>query len=234
MADTVCTYRLPITNETGLLGTTIDEYLTANGLSSETTLNLRYVRSLIPPLFEASFEHDDWVSCVDIQSSFKGQERILSGSYDGLLRIWNKSGQVIATSTGANLGGHTSSIKAAKFVSPTQIASAGLDRTVRLWEYTENEDGFSGLLKPTLELYGHKGSIDSLAVHASSSRLLTASLDGTIGLWSTQKSNAPPASASLVSFGPSAKRRKLTTSTYSFQIEARVGRTVPSLHFVGH
>src|SRR5271168_4898657 len=109
------------------LRTTIEEYLIANGLSSENTLNLQYVRSLIPPLYEASFEHDDWVSCVDILSGSSaagswagsnvasGQERILSGSYDGLLRVWNKSGQAIATSPSSSSGGHTSSIKAAKF-----------------------------------------------------------------------------------------------------------------------
>ncbi|EPE32848.1 WD40 repeat-like protein [Glarea lozoyensis ATCC 20868] len=211
------------------LRTTIDEYLVANGLSSETTLNLQYVRSLIPPLYEASFEHDDWVSCVDVLSGSSaagkwsgktvsaGQERILSGSYDGLLRIWNKSGQVIATSTSSSAGGHTSSIKSAKFISSTQIASAGLDRTVRIWKYSEVEDGFSGELKPTLELYGHKAGIDSIDVHGPSSRILTASTDGMIGLWTTQKASAPAVNTSLLNSGPTAKRRKLTTSTSTTQ-----------------
>jgi ribosome biogenesis protein YTM1 len=208
------------------LRTTIDEYLTQNGLSSETTLNLQYVRSLIPPLFEASFEHDDWVSCVDVlsnnspaglwsgSSNFLNNERILSGSYDGLLRIWNKSGQTLATSTSSSMGGHTSGIKAAKWISPTQIASAGLDRTVRVWKYNESSDHFSGDLKPILELYGHTGSIDSLAVHAPSSRILSASTDGSIGLWTTSKSASPAAPTTLISSSlPSAKRRKLTTAT---------------------
>jgi len=149
------------------LRTSIDEYLTANGLSSETTLNLQYVRSLIPPLYEASFEHDDWVSSVDVLSSHNstiegGQERILSGSYDGLLRVWNKSGQTIATSASASAGGHIQGIKSAKFISPTRIASAGMDRTIRVWQYTEADDHFSGQLKPKLELYGHKGFIYSV------------------------------------------------------------------------
>ncbi len=207
------------------LRTTIEEYLTSSGLSSENTLNIQYVRSLIPPLFEASFEHDDWVSCVDVLSDtspanvwqpgsvLAGQERILSGSYDGLLRVWNKSGQTITISTSPSLGGHTSSIKAARFLSPTQIVSSGLDRTIRLWTYSESEDHFSAELKPTLEMYGHKGSVESLAVHGPSSRILSASVDGSIGFWSSRKSDAPPAPSSLISSGPSAKRRKLTTST---------------------
>jgi ribosome biogenesis protein YTM1 len=207
------------------LRTTIDEYLVANGLSSETILNLQYVRSLIPPLYEASFEHDDWVSCLDVlsgsskagswngQNVAAGQERILSGSYDGLLRMWNKSGQIIATSSSSSAGGHTSSIKSGKFISPTQIASSGLDRTIRIWKYSEAEDGFSGCLKPILELYGHKAGIDSIDVHGPSNRILSACTDGTIGLWTTQKSSAPAVDASLLNSGPTAKRRKLTTST---------------------
>ncbi|RFU26536.1 hypothetical protein B7463_g9792, partial [Scytalidium lignicola] len=207
------------------LQTTVEEYLTANGLSSETTLTLQYTRSLIPPLYEASFEHDDWVSCVDVLSGssaaakwsksevIPGQERILSGSYDGLLRVWNKSGQTIATSTPSSAGGHTSSIKAAKFISPTQIASSGFDRTIRVWKYSEAEDHFSGDLKPILELYGHKGSIDSIDVHGPTNRILSASTDGTIGLWTTSKSSAPAAPSELLTSAPTAKRRKLTTST---------------------
>ena len=73
------------------LRTSIDEYLTANGLSAETTLAVEYVRALIPPVYVASFEHDDWVSSVDVLSASSpmavrgtgdGQERILSSSYD--------------------------------------------------------------------------------------------------------------------------------------------------------
>ncbi|KAA8575872.1 hypothetical protein EYC84_004958 [Monilinia fructicola] len=185
------------------LRTTLDEYLTANGLSSETTLNLQYVRSLIPPLYEASFEHDDWVSSVDVLSS---------SSAAGAWKFGNKSGQAIATSAPASAGGHSSGVKAAKFLSAKQIASAGLDRTIRIWNYSEAEDHFSAQLKPTLELYGHTGSIDSIAVHGPSNRILSASADGQIGFWTSHKSSAPEVNTSLIS-GPSAKRRKLTTST---------------------
>jgi ribosome biogenesis protein YTM1 len=231
------------------LRTTIEEYLTSNGLSAETTLNLQYVRSLIPPIFEASFEHDDWVSCVDVLSSTSpagvwqpgsiqaGQERILSGSYDGLLRVWNKSGQTIGTSISPSLGGHTSSIKVAKFFSPTQVVSSGLDRTIRIWKYYESDDHFSANLTPKLELYGHKGSVESLAVHNPSSRILSASIDGLIGVWSSRKSDAPPPPSSLISTGPIAKRRKLTTSTSTPQrgpLSLISGHNAPSTAVIFH
>jgi ribosome biogenesis protein YTM1 len=210
------------------LRTSLEDYLTSNGLSLETNLTLQYVRSLIPPVYEASFEHDDWVSAVDVLSetspsgrwsgdSFqRGQDRILSASYDGLLRIWNASGQVLTTSPSGSHGGHTASIKAAKFLTNSQLATAGMDRTVRVWKYTETEQ-FSGDLKPTLELYGHTGSIDSLEVDGASKRLLTASADGAIGFWSTSKTSSPEADASLLPGAHTSKRRKLTTSLTAAQ-----------------
>ncbi|KAJ5438761.1 Ribosome biogenesis protein ytm1 [Penicillium daleae] len=207
------------------LRTSIDEYLTDHGISAETTLEIEYVRALTPPLHIASFQHDDWVSATDVLSSTspaaswasgatfsKGQERILSGSYDGLLRIWNMSSETIATSPAASEGGHTASIKAAKFVSPNQIASAGLDRTVRLWKYTEDDD-FVGKITPQLDLYGHKAGIESLAVHAPSNRLLTGSSDHNVGFWSTKKADAPAAPENLLpNAARTSKRRKLNTS----------------------
>jgi WD40 repeat protein len=194
------------------LRTSIDEYLTANGISAESTLAVEYVRALIPPLYVASFEHDDWVSSVDIQP---GHERILSGSYDGFLRMWNPSSQVLATSPGATQGGHQSSILSAKFISPTQLASSGLDRTIRLWTYTE-EDDFSGAVMPQLELYGHKGAVESISVHASSNRILSASVDHSVGFWSTRKSEGTEVPATLLpsAVAGSSKRRKLNSALH--------------------
>ena len=207
------------------LRTSIDDYLTANGISSETTLTVEYVRAIIPPLYLASFEHDDWVSSVDVLSGTSlvgrtpaappGQERILSASYDGLLRVWNMSSEILGTSPSAGSGGHLSSIKAAKFISRNQIASSGLDRTVRLWKYTEDVEAFTASLSPQIELYGHKAGVDSLAIHHRSSRILTGSGDHAVGIWSTKKSDAPAVPAVLLpsSASRSSKRRKLSTST---------------------
>lgn len=144
-----------------------------------------------------------------------GQERMLSGSYDGLLRIWSMSSEVLATSPSAGGGGHTSSIKAAKYISHSHLASAGLDRTIRLWKYYEDPEGFTASISPQVELYGHKASIDSLAVHQPSSRILSASADHSLGLWSSKKSDAPAAPTSLLpsATSRSSKRRKTSTST---------------------
>ena len=196
------------------LRTSLDEFLTENGISAETTLNVEYVKALTPPQYVASYEHDDWVSSVDVLSESSAaaswanvtgslQTSVASGSFDGALRVWNESQEILATGT----GWHRGSIHATKWLSPTQIITAGTDRSVRLWDYTSS--GTTAKLSPKLELLGHKGAIDALAVHAPSSRVLTASSDNKIGFWSTKKSEgttyeapAPSASAN--------KRRKIS------------------------
>ena len=154
-----------------------------------------------------------WVGGAGV--GLPGNERIVSGSYDGLLRVWNPSSEVLATSPSAGSGGHTSSIKASKFLSPTQLVSSGLDRTIRVWKYVENPEELTASIAPQIELYGHKASVDSIAVHQPSSRLLSASADHSIGFWSTKKSDAPAIDASFVPSATSriAKRRKLGPAT---------------------
>ena len=208
------------------LRTSLDDFLTAKGLSSENVLTVEYVRSFIPPLHVTSFEHDDWVSSVDVLSKESlagkwadgakmpkiGQERILSGSYDAHIRIWNTSAEVLATSPSAAEGGHSAGVKVAKFLSTSQLVSSSLDRTIRIWEYAESAENMSAHIIPKLELYGHRASVDDISVHAPSYRILSASADHTVGVWSTKKSNAPAAQESLfsnVGHSSSSKRRKL-------------------------
>ncbi|CAI6341571.1 unnamed protein product [Periconia digitata] len=200
------------------LRTTIDEFLTQNGISSETTLDVEYARAFVPPLNVSSFEHDDWVSAVDVwsQDVQSGQERILSASYDGLLRVWNTSGDVLATSTAPNNGGRITSLKTARWISDKKIAAAGLDNTVRVYKY----DDESRTLTTTLELYNHRWGVEDIAVSASSSRLLSASSDTTISLFSTNPKDNPAAPTTLLPTSTTAsnKRQKLS----------KPDRTVPS------
>ncbi|GME68523.1 unnamed protein product [Ambrosiozyma monospora] len=121
-----------------LLKTSIEDYLTENGLSSETFLNLEYTRAILPPKYLSSFNNEDWVSAIDSigSMSLPGPEgdivtppKILTGSYDGIVRIYNSQGKVET-----QLVGHSQPIKAVKFISPTRFVTAGLDRSIRLWK----------------------------------------------------------------------------------------------------
>ncbi|KAF2185135.1 hypothetical protein K469DRAFT_739156 [Zopfia rhizophila CBS 207.26] len=211
------------------LRTSIDEFLTQNGISAETTLNVEYTRALIPPLYAASFEHDDWVSAVDILSSSSpagiwstaaiqsGQERILSASYDGLLRVWNPSGEIIATSTLPNNGGRITSLKSARWISPKKLVAAGLDSTVRVYKYDEDTRSIT----PSLELYNHKWGVENVAVHAPSNRILSASADTTVSLFSTTAKDAPEAPKHLLRNATVASNKRLKLSKPSQSTPAR-------------
>ncbi|CCF55846.1 hypothetical protein KAFR_0A04110 [Kazachstania africana CBS 2517] len=169
-----------------MLRSSLDDYLVKNGLSSEVSLNIEYTRAILPPSYLTSFQNDDWISSIDVSGNSLNQ--IITGSYDGVVKTWNQSGKVEK-----QYSGHSGAIRAVKFISNTRIVSSGNDRTLRLWK-TKNpgasneangeedniEDG-----KTLAILEGHKAPVVSLDVSVKDSRILSASYDNTIGLWST-------------------------------------------------
>lgn len=231
------------------LRTSIDEYLTANGISSEVTLSLEYVKAAIPPSHVVSFEHDDWVAAVDVLSFSSpaavwagkgspvapGNSRILSGSYDGLLRVWSTSSDLLATSNPTGDSPVPQAIKAARWLTPTRIVTAGNDRVIRLWNYKEAARLSEAVdptakLDPVLELFGHTASVDSIALHAPSLRILSASSDHTVCIWSTRASDgAAPPEASLPA--TSNKRRRTASNSMA---KASVPQKGPLSILSGH
>jgi WD40 repeat protein len=201
------------------LRTTVDEFLTKNGINAETTLDVEYTRALVPPINVTSFEHDDWVSAVDVLSQSSpagnwlsgnvqgGQERILSASYDGLVRVWNTSGDVLATSEAPNNGGRITSLKTAKWLSDKKIVAAGMDNTVRVFKYDDD----TRTITTSLELFSHRWGVEDIAVHGPSSRVLSASADSTVSLFSSNAKENPVAPSGLLSNSTAAsnKRQKL-------------------------
>lgn len=222
MLDTSSPIPLDFLANGTFLNTTIEEYLATSGLSSESTLTLEYVRSLLPPVYQASFQHDEWVGGLDILSltapaaklslNDNVSERVASASYDGLVRVWNPSGEAIATSSSGRAGGHTMRIGAVRWLSPTKLASAGMDTKVVVWDYAESDDGFSATLKSSMELWGHEKNINALDMNISTKRILTASADGRVGLWSSSKRTAPQAEPEVLPSAHSAKRAKMSSA----------------------
>ena len=192
-----------------------------------------------------SFEHDDWVSSVNVLSSTSpagkwagsysiraGQERILSASYDGLLRVWGMSAELLATSLPPNNGGRVTSLKTAKFISPTKIVSGGMDMTLRIWNYCDTTGPTeSALITPSLELHGHTWGIESIAVHAPSSRILSGSSDTTVSVWSVKASEGTPAPSNLLPNSTVASNKRLKLSKYSVPqrgpLSILIGHTSP-------
>mgnify|MGYP003362188035 CR=1 FL=1 len=174
-----------------LLRSSLDDYLVKNGLSSEASLDIEYTRAVLPPSFLSSFSNEDWISSIDVTSGVAmPQKSIITGSYDGIVRTWNMSGQVEKM-----YSGHSGPIRAIKFVSNTRLVSAGNDRTLRIWKTKnspaasaagEDDDEIAVEEGKTLAiLEGHGAPVVSLDVSESTSRIISASYDKSIGIWST-------------------------------------------------
>lgn len=204
------------------LANTIHDYLKKHGINAESILNLEYTRALVPPLRVTSFEHDDWVTAVDVLSLSsplancsespvqRGNERLLSASYDGLVRVWSASGEKLATSKALNNGDRTSCLRAAKWLSGKKLVAAGLDSIVRVYEY----DDVARTITASLELVNHHWGIEDIAVHGPSAKILAASADSNISLFSGIANENPITSPNLPpALSPAAnKRHKLSMS----------------------
>lgn len=211
-----------------LLTTSIEEYLKEQALSSEAFLTLEYTRSVLPPSYLASFNNEDWVSSLDI-----GYGRILSGSYDGIVRTWDMSGNVQK-----QYAGHSGAIKAVRWISETRIVTGGNDRQLRLWkahsvnDVNANEDDDEPEEGKTLAiLEGHKAAVSSLAVNDN--RILSAGYDNAIGFWSTnykEMTTVDPLedAANKVTSTAAKKRRKLALQ------DASIRRRAPLAFMEGH
>lgn len=207
-----------------LLRTSLSEYLVKNGLSSETFLHVEYTRAVLPPSFLASFNNEDWVSSVDtinndsaaiksISGAFIPGPQILSGSYDGVVRTYNMSGQV-----DKQYVGHLAPVRAVKWIYAHRVVSAGNDRQLRLWKTAadptaELDDEEPESAKTLAILDAHKAPVVSLDVHQKSQRILSAGQDNIVGVWSTNPKDMtsvePYASATSLASSASKKRRKM-------------------------
>lgn len=179
-----------------LLRSSVEEYLTKNGLSSETFLNIEYARAVLPPSFLASFNNEDWVSSIDTINASTAVKmpgissdvppQILAGSYDGVVRTYNMSGQVEKQYVG-----HLAPVRAVKWVYSNRIVSGGNDRQIRLWRTSAadqdldevSEEPESARTLAILEY--HKAPVVGLAVNQSTHRILSAGSDNVVGFWST-------------------------------------------------
>ncbi|MEE8468368.1 MAG: serine/threonine-protein kinase, partial [Planctomycetota bacterium] len=113
--------------------------------------------------------HADWVSSV----AWNPQgTRIVSGSYDQTLRIWDA-----ATGTSLQtLEGHAEGVTSVAWnPQGTRIVSGSWDKTLRIW------DAATGTSLQTLE--GHTWVASSVAWDPQGTRIVSGSDDGTLRIW---------------------------------------------------
>ncbi|GAA6044465.1 hypothetical protein JCM8097_004466 [Rhodosporidiobolus ruineniae] len=180
-----------------LLRSSLGAYCAATGTSEEVVLEVEFLPSTLPPQLESTQPSEDWVS--DVSVAVKGA--LLTASYAGTLSL---SSSALPPPSSLTFAGHDLSALSACYVPhPTGsedkrwIASGGMDRVGRVWEYTIPPVSLTAdtpLPAPqtlyTLSL--HQAPISSVrsrplplssSTPTASPHLLTAGWDGLIGLW---------------------------------------------------
>jgi WD40 repeat protein len=100
--------------------------------------------------------------------------RIVSGSYDETIRIWDaKTGEEVVEP----LKGHTSLVASVAFTPDgTRIVSGSSDKTIRVWDAKTGEE----VVEP---LQGHTSLVLSVAFTPDGTRIVSGSYDKTIRVW---------------------------------------------------
>ncbi|NJM74128.1 MAG: WD40 repeat domain-containing protein [Scytonema sp. RU_4_4] len=148
-------------------------------------------------------------------------QMILSGGYDGSVKLWSKEGKRLKTFPGCNQNGHCSNIGSVSF-SPDgkTIVSAGHDHKIKLWNK-------KGQLSKTL--YGHQGFISSVSFSPDSKTIASASWDTSIRLWNVDGQKLKvlsehKADVNSVSFSPDGKMLASGSNDKTIKLWNREGR----------
>jgi cytochrome c len=116
-------------------------------------------------------EHDGAVNAV---AFVPGSDRALAASDDGALALWSLTGGRLLH----RFTGHTARVVAVAVSADGRwAATAGWDRTARLWDLAELTPG------PVLK-GGHKAPVNAVAFSADGTRLYAASTDGVLAAYS--------------------------------------------------
>ena len=144
--------------------TSLHDYLQSQNLTNESILELEYFQSVLPPKHAATLPTQDWVNDVQIKGDI-----YLSACYDGSVSLHTSSAQAPTTLQASSLP-----TLSACFVED-RIASAGMDRLIRIHS-SANADA-----KVQYSLALHSAPVSS--VRSSKGKVLSASWDGLVALW---------------------------------------------------
>ncbi|KAF7304763.1 Microtubule binding protein [Mycena kentingensis (nom. inval.)] len=160
-----------------ILKTSLAEWCTKNGVGEEETLEIEYIESVLPPQKMADLPHDEWVTSV----SCKLEGHFLTAAYDGQLRAFNYAQKQTWSSAI-----HRAAITSFCIVPSAEehlVATTSHDLTAQLTRISLDA---SEETKPLASLHLHTEPVSAIRANSDGSRLLTASWDGLVGLWSTE------------------------------------------------
>ncbi|XP_023217723.1 WD repeat-containing protein 48 [Centruroides vittatus] len=161
-----------------------------NSLQFDTYLNRLYsagrdsiiriwnVRNNKEPYLQSMEHHTDWVNDIVLCC---GGKNLISASSDTTVKVWNAhKGFCMST-----LRTHKDYVKALAYAKDReQVASAGLDRAIFLWDVnTLTALTASNNTVTTSSLMGNKDSIYSLAMNPSGSVIVSGSTEKVVRVW---------------------------------------------------
>lgn len=118
--------------------------------------------------------HRGIITSIDFSPT---DEKIISGSEDQSLRIWDIKGSSFSPMI---LEGHTGAVRDVVYTpNGCHVVSGGDDRTVRVWDVETGNTEY---------IYkGHSGAVTSIAISFDGELVASGSKDGTIRIWNLLK-----------------------------------------------
>ncbi|GIY83902.1 WD repeat-containing protein 48 [Caerostris darwini] len=144
----------------------------------DSIIRIWNVRSLKDPYIQSMEHHTDWVNDIVLCC---GGKNLISASSDTTVKVWNAhKGFCMST-----LRTHKDYVKALAYAKDReQVASAGLDRAIFLWDVnTLTALTASNNTVTTSSLSGNKDSIYSLAMNPSGNVIVSGSTEKVLRVW---------------------------------------------------
>ncbi|KAF8790016.1 WD repeat-containing protein 48 [Argiope bruennichi] len=144
----------------------------------DSIIRIWNVRNLKDPYIQSMEHHTDWVNDIVLCC---GGKNLISASSDTTVKVWNAhKGFCMST-----LRTHKDYVKALAYAKDReQVASAGLDRAIFLWDVnTLTALTASNNTVTTSSLSGNKDSIYSLAMNPSGTVIVSGSTEKVLRVW---------------------------------------------------
>ena len=161
-----------------LLRDSLGALLSERDITAEATLDIEYTPLLGPPDVEDGPPHDDWVSCVAaLRGGSSASPALVSGSYDGQLRVHAAQGKSLACVAEAEAHGGPVTCCAAE---GGMVYSGGKDGWVRAWR-----GGKGGALDGLARMGGRDGApaVAAVAVAPGGAFVASGGWDSAVRLW---------------------------------------------------
>ena len=199
-----------------MLCASLGSHVSSRAISTEGVLAIEYFPAALPPTPRDDLVHDDWISCATaigpssmpkrgMPSPSSGTEGwvVASGCYDGLVKFWNGSGEVVR-----QFVAHEYAIKSCAAIGGIQYLTTADDGSVHVWDVAHVEDASNGQdVGLVARLAGHRSSVESSSVRPDGERCVTSGWDKDILVWKSGESLASDA-ANAEPSEPGPKRKK--------------------------